>query len=243
MRLSQADLADLLDVSRATVSEANSEGHKCRGYPVRAWAKFDGSGRVSGYDVHSRVVERSNPAGSGGSDGPPLTEREIAEKEMEWEMEWARQEMERGKKSPEPFNKTYASLLPEGEDYSRTASAGGAAYVMGKAIEEDNSTSHGATMAAGAGVGGVIGICAASESESTSTVTGALVGGLFGGAATYLGMASDFDGSENPALGEGSKPKGLPARSEQSKLPEQTNEDRTRGNQSNRTVAVNGSRT
>jgi hypothetical protein len=153
---------------------------------------------------------------------------------MEWEMEWARQEMERGKKSPEPFNKTYASLLPEGEDYSRTASAGGAAYVMGKAIEEDNSTSHGATMAAGAGVGGVIGICAASESENTSTVTGALAGSILGAATTYLGMASDFDGSENRALGEGSKPEGLPARSEQPKLPK-------KGSQNGSGVTINGS--
>jgi hypothetical protein len=131
--------------------------------------------------------------------------------------------------SSEPFNKTYASLLPEGEDYSRTASAGGAAYVMGKAIEEDNSTSHGATMAAGAGVGGVIGMCAASESESTSTVTGALVGSVFGAVTTYLGMASDFDGSGNPALGEGSKPKGLPARSEQNRSSKETNANRARG--------------
>jgi len=85
VRLSQADLADLLDVSRATVSEATSEGHKCRGYPVRAWAKFDGSGRVSGYDVPSHVVERSNPAGtSGGSDVPSLTgmERKLMEQDM-----------------------------------------------------------------------------------------------------------------------------------------------------------------
>lgn len=63
MRLSQADLADLLDVTRSAVSKATKEGHKVDGYPVRAWAIFDGAGRVSGYDVPKRVFERSNPSG------------------------------------------------------------------------------------------------------------------------------------------------------------------------------------
>lgn len=63
MRLSQGDLADLLDVTRSAVSKATKEGHKVDGYPVRAWAIFDGAGRVSGYDVPKRVFERSNPSG------------------------------------------------------------------------------------------------------------------------------------------------------------------------------------
>jgi len=63
LRLCQSDLAEVLDVSQPTLSEATSEGHKCRNYPVRAWAVFDGSGRVTGYDVPESVVERSNPSG------------------------------------------------------------------------------------------------------------------------------------------------------------------------------------
>jgi hypothetical protein len=61
LRLSQSDLSEVLDVSQPTLSEATSEGYKCRGYPVGAWAIFDGAGRVTGYDVPQSVVERSNP--------------------------------------------------------------------------------------------------------------------------------------------------------------------------------------
>lgn len=62
MRLSQSDLADFLGVAQPSLSEATSEGHKCRGYPVRSWAVFDGAGRVAGYDVPERVMKRSNPS-------------------------------------------------------------------------------------------------------------------------------------------------------------------------------------
>lgn len=62
MRLSQKELADYLGVARASLSEATSEGHKCKGYPVRAWAIFDGAGRVAGYDVPDRVMDGPSPA-------------------------------------------------------------------------------------------------------------------------------------------------------------------------------------
>ena len=60
MRLSQSDLASYLGVAQATVSQATSRGHKCRGYPVRAWAVYDGAGRVAGYDVPTHVMQRSS---------------------------------------------------------------------------------------------------------------------------------------------------------------------------------------
>jgi len=62
VRLSQKELADYLGVARASLSEATSEGHKCKGYPVRAWAIFDGGGRVAGYDVPERVMDGPSPA-------------------------------------------------------------------------------------------------------------------------------------------------------------------------------------
>ena len=60
MRLSQSDLASYLGVAQATVSQATSRGHKCRGYPVRAWAVYDGAGRVAGYDVPTHIMQRSS---------------------------------------------------------------------------------------------------------------------------------------------------------------------------------------
>jgi len=70
MRLSQKELADYLGVTRASLSGATGEGHKCQGYPVRAWAIFDASGRVAGYDVPQRVMDRPSPSSAGSEIDP-----------------------------------------------------------------------------------------------------------------------------------------------------------------------------
>jgi hypothetical protein len=182
MRLSQKDLAEFLGVSRAAVSQATKRGHKCEGYPVRAWAKVDASGRVTGYEVPDRVVKRGHqPEGNMSSEEPDqaaLTEREPKLSSILGGQSFV----------PEVDSSTRVSLLPEGEDYARTASAGGTAYVVGKAIEEDNATAHGAVMVAGGGVGALIGGMAADHDDAASTALGALVGGLLGVTAGYAGI-------------------------------------------------------
>lgn len=62
MRLSQGELAKYFGVARATISEATREGYKCKGYPVRSWAIYDGSGRVAGYEVPDHVMDQAAPA-------------------------------------------------------------------------------------------------------------------------------------------------------------------------------------
>lgn len=187
MRLSQKDLAEFLGVSRAAVSQATKRGHKCEGYPVRAWVKMDASGRVTGYEVPDHVVKRGQPEEEVSPDEPDqtaLTEREAKLPSILGGQPFV----------PQVDSSTRVSLLPEGEDYARTASAGGTAYVVGKAIEEDNATAHGAVVVAGGGVGAFIGGMAADHDDAASTALGALVGGLLGVTAGYVGIKA----GENP---------------------------------------------
>ncbi len=190
MRLSQKDLAEFLGVSRAAVSQATKRGHKCEGYPVRAWAKVDASGRVTGYEVPDHVVKSGQPeeVSPYEPDQTALTERESKLPSILGGQPFV----------PQVDSSTRVSLLPEGEDYARTASAGGTAYVVGKAIEEDNATAHGAVMVAGGGIGAFIGGMAADHDDATSTALGALVGGLLGVTAGYVGIRA----GENPPKGQ-----------------------------------------
>jgi len=181
MRLSQKDLADFLGVSRAAVSQATERGHKCKGYPVRAWAEVDASGRVTGYDVPDHVVKRGRPEEDTIREKPAKTPTKEREPKLPSILEGQ-------SLLPQVDSSTRVSLLPEGEDYARTASAGGTAYVVGKAIEEDNATAHGAVIIAGGGIGSLIGGMAADQDDSTSTAFGTLVGGLFGVAAGCIGI-------------------------------------------------------
>lgn len=188
MRLSQKDLAEFLGVSRAAISQATKRGHKCEGYPVRAWAKVDASGRVTGYEVPDRVVKRGHQPEEDMSPDEPdqtaLTERETKLPSILGGQPFV----------PQVDSSTRVSLLPEGEDYARTASAGGTAYVVGKAIEEDNATAHGAVVVAGGGIGALIGGMAANQDDAANTAFSALVGGLLGATAGYIGIKA----GENP---------------------------------------------
>lgn len=184
MRISQSDLADYLGVAASTLSQATSNGHKCKGYPVRAWAVYDGSGRVAGYEVPTHVMQqasesiegadapRENPLGTAlpalslaGLDNPHLPVGT----------------------SDNPYidASQRTSLLPEGEDYFRPAGSAGTAYVMGTAIENDNGTARGALLVAGTAIGGLTGWQVSNESA-----LGALVGAGIGYFAAITGMRS-----------------------------------------------------
>lgn len=177
MRLSQSDLADYLGVAQATLSQATSNGHKCKGYPVRAWAVYDGAGRVAGYDVPTHVMQQAT-GGEGTADAvaaaAPLLDPVAAADQL------------RPNPSSAPTDaSTNVSLLPKGQDYFRPVGAGGTAYVMGKAIEEDNGTARGAVMIAGVVIGGLAGW----EVGDRQPLAG-LLGALMGGAAGWVGFQS-----------------------------------------------------
>jgi hypothetical protein len=178
MRLSQSDLADYLGVAQATLSQATSNGHKCKGYPVRAWAVYDGAGRVAGYDVPTHVMQRATDT-EGTADAADAV---VAAAPL---LDPAAHQL-RPNPSPAPTDaSTNVSLLPKGQDYFRPVGAGGAAYVMGKAVEEDNGTARGAVMIAGVVIGGLAGW----EVGDRQPLAG-LLGALMGGAAGWIGFQS-----------------------------------------------------
>jgi hypothetical protein len=204
MRLSQKELADFLGVSRAAVSQATKRGHKCKGYPIRAWAEVDASGRVTGYDVPDRVVKRGQP-----EEG---TSREESD-QTALTTQGPNLPSILGGQSPlsQVDSSTRISLLPEGEDYARTASAGGTAYVAGKAIEEDNATARGSVIVAGGGIGALIGGMAAGRDDAASTALGALVGGMLGVTAGYIGIKAGSNPPED-RVGENQAEEAMRAR-------------------------------
>ena len=209
MRVSQSNLADYLGVAQSTVSKATSNLHKCAGYPVHAWAKFDGSGRVTGYDVPERVMRRPSPASV--QDEPEETLPAMASKDpsesggvfslerfvresSEWPgipgfpdlrdsgLDLGLDDMQAGL-VVDASRRT--SLLPEGEDYLSAVSSGGTAYVMHAAIESDNGTARGAMMIGGTAIGGLTGFYV-----TDGDPIGAAVGAGIGWLATWTGIRS-----------------------------------------------------
>ncbi len=103
--MSGKELAERLGVASATLCQATSNAHLCRGHNVSAWAVRSPSGRVIGYEVPAHVAAtltpslplvRVNPSPSG--DGPS--------KEA----------------SPPPFGEVPSVLLPSGGGQSKEAS-------------------------------------------------------------------------------------------------------------------------
>lgn len=57
LKLSGKDLAKLLDVAPATLSEAASKGYECKGYNIEAWAVKNEKGRVKYYAVPLSILQ------------------------------------------------------------------------------------------------------------------------------------------------------------------------------------------
>ena len=185
MRISQGDLAKYLGVARASLSQATSKGHKCKGYPVRAWAVYDGAGRVSGYDVPTHVMQQASE--SADDTLKPVVRENPGLGFMSQSAPLQIPALSGTKQSENPYidASQRTSLLPEGEDYFRPAGSAGTAYVMGTAIENDNGTARGALLVAGTAIGGLTGWQVSNESP-----LGALVGAGIGYFAAITGLRS-----------------------------------------------------
>ena len=191
MRISQSDLADYLDVAQATLSQATSRGHKCRGYPVRAWAVYDGSGRVSGYDVPTHVMQQASESIEEPRENPRPKSRGLAEAAELVDPSVFGFEPPVGGKYVDASQRT--SVLPGGEDYFRPVSSGGAAYVVGTAIEHDTGTARGALLVAGTAIGSLTG-----WQVSDRSPIGALIGAGVGYFAAITGLRSAQAQGEAP---------------------------------------------
>ena len=59
--ISGKELAEILDVSASTLSEAVKKGYHCGGYPVIEWAEFNRFDRVEGYEVPEFLLKGQKP--------------------------------------------------------------------------------------------------------------------------------------------------------------------------------------
>ena len=207
MRLSQADLATFLDVSRAAVSQATKNQHKCGGYPISAWAVYDGAGRVTGYDVPDHIVkDRKREEPSSDASSAPLvasptsqaqpTEAASALLDEEQIREILHTELQR-QNPTERDSRSENRSNERREDYMRPASVGGLSYVMAKAIDGDSGTARAAVISAGTLFGGLVGHEV--SKHWAGALAGALLIGGLGWKAMQSGPASGSSGAVQPS--------------------------------------------
>lgn len=203
MILSQSDLAKHLGVTPASVSQATSRGYKCGGYPVEEWAICNESGRVSGYKVPEGLFDEK-PSSDICDDEQPESQSNMSAGSSDQQVPMGRSLAAVPPSNPQPLfsyinglptvdplndfqvdASQRTSLLPEGQDYFRSAGAGGAAYVMKAAIDQDNGTARGAVMVGGTTIGGLTGWYVTDKDPM-----GALIGAGIGWLAAITGIQS-----------------------------------------------------
>jgi hypothetical protein len=206
MRFSQADLASLLDVSRAAVSQATTREYKCAGYPVSAWAIYDGAGRVAGYDVPDHIVQQRMPEEPEPTPKGKLAQNEQAKLSRSDLLEAAEPLMNE-ERIREIIRSEVLRQNPRPErrqDYMRPAAAGGLSYVMARAVDGDSATARAAVLSAATLFGGLIG------SEASDHWAGALVGAALVGAVGWKALQTGAKAQES-AKGQEPEPSGLEA--------------------------------
>lgn len=163
--LNGKQLAEVLDVSPPTLSEAVRQGYNCAGHPVEEWVERSNKGHVKGYHVPGFLVaERGNP-----------TKKEPQEAENH-----PNEANIRPNEGQKPVNKDpYVirhnySLLPEGEDYVRPIGMIGLNTVVAKAIEYDTPQGRTVIAIGSTGIGAILGHAV------TDSSSGAGIGALAG---------------------------------------------------------------
>lgn len=173
--LTGAELADILDVAPATLSEAAHKYYSCGGYPVNEWAEFSESGRIIGYDVPSFLLIEAGwgPKNNDKRSNPPEDNPNKAE--------LGTNKGEEPQDSEQKAVTNNYSLLPAGQDYVGPTGMATLPIVIGKALENDTPMSR-------AVIGGGLSLLFAITAYSMTDSPG---GGLVG-AATGLGVAIVF---------------------------------------------------
>lgn len=137
------ELASLLGVSAASVSQAASKGHLCCGYDVGSWAVRSDNGRVRGYNVPPDVLAELR-SGTAPRENPPPKPTGVnlseANKLAELVSETPPKRREReGEHNP----------------WVHPVALGGGSAVLYKAVEEDNASGQAVILAVG-GLGGAV---------------------------------------------------------------------------------------
>ncbi|HEX6983092.1 MAG TPA: hypothetical protein VF181_10055 [Balneolaceae bacterium] len=163
--LSGKQLAQMLNVSPPTLSEAVKNGHNCGGYPVAEWAIETGTGRVKGYDVPEFLVSKG-----------PKKDQQRPNPETN-EPNKANISPNRSKEAQgfvQSVIHNHYSLLPEGEDYTKPIGILSFSSIIKKAIDSDTPMSKGIIFSIIMMLGAITG-----RAISDST-WGAIIGGAAG---------------------------------------------------------------
>jgi len=166
--ISGKDLAEILDVSPSTLSEAVKNGYHCGGYTVIEWAEFNQFDRVKGYHVPEFLLKQEKPEETT-RENPDNKEPENVNNN---EIQHFPQE--------QVVNNTY-SLLPAGENYAHPVGLASLSMVLKHALGNDTPQSR-------AIVGGALAILGAITAHS---VTDSGIAAGFG-AGAGLGIALYF---------------------------------------------------
>ncbi len=164
--ISGKELAKRLGVASATLCQATSNAHLCRGHTVSAWAVRSPSGRVIGYEVPAYVAAtltpslplvRVNPSPSGDGQSkeaslppfgkvpsvlPPSGDGQSKEASLppfgEVPSVLPPSGDGQSKEASLPRFGEVPSVLPPSQDYFKPVAAASAAHVVTKALERDN---------------------------------------------------------------------------------------------------------
>jgi hypothetical protein len=158
--ISGKELAERLGVSSATLSQATSKAHLCRGHNVSAWAVRSPNGRVIGYEVPAYVAAtlrpslvRVNPSPSG--DGQS---KEASPLPVVVVPSVLAPSGDSSSKAPSPPPVVEVpSLLPPSQDYFKPVAVASAAHVVTKALERDTPSGCMVTTTVAVAVGALTG--------------------------------------------------------------------------------------
>ncbi|MDR8389907.1 hypothetical protein NC796_02075 [Aliifodinibius sp. S!AR15-10] len=185
--LNGKQLAEVLDVSPPSLSEAVKKGYNCGGYPVGEWAIVSDSGRIKGYDVPEFLVSCNHQK----SEKRPNPEQNVPN-----EVNISPNKGQKPANQAQNITHNY-SLLPEGEDYVRPVGMATLPLVIKKALEQDTPQSRAVITGGLTGIGAIIGH-AITESSGGAGI-GAVAGlGIAYFAYKYFNPYNNL--SQQPAL-------------------------------------------
>lgn len=130
--LNGKQLAEVLDVSAPSLSEAVKKKYNCAGYPVCKWAVETDSGRIKGYEVPEFLVS---------GDDQKSEKRVNPEQNVPNEANISPNKGQKSVNQAQNATHNY-SLLPEGEDYVRPAGMVSLPLVLKKALDKDTPQSR-----------------------------------------------------------------------------------------------------
>jgi len=169
--LNGKQLADVLGVAPASLSQAVKDGYNCGGYPVADWAVETDSGRIKGYEIPEFLVSGETQALK---KRPNPTEKVPNKANIN-----PNKGQNPSQQASNVIHNTY-SLLPEGEDYVRPAGMITLPLVLKKALDKDTPQSRAVIGVLSALLGAITGHAV------SNNATGAGIGAFSGLAVAIL---------------------------------------------------------